>query len=274
MKIYLMTDLEGVAGVQNSEDWCSSEGRYYDTAKMLLTEEVNAAVDGFFEGGAREILVVDGHGSGGIAPELLDARVEFLRGYIGGENYTLGWSLDKSFDAIAWVGQHAKAGTEYAHLAHTGNMGVIDLSVNGISIGELGKLAMCASEIGVRSIFASGDEAMTKEAQELIPGIECISVKRGLSPGTGDELITEKYRKKNSPAIHLSPIKARQLIRAGALNAIKRARAENFGIITFKPPYERIFVKRPDKEGDPKMVSREIHETSIGELFCLPMRYL
>ena len=61
-----MTDLEGVAGVLNFENWCSDGGgRHYEKAQRLLTEEVNAAADGFFEGGAEEILVVDGHGYGG-----------------------------------------------------------------------------------------------------------------------------------------------------------------------------------------------------------------
>ena len=75
MKIYVMTDMEGVAGIQNSPDWCrppapESSGRYYDLGKELLTREVNAAVEGLFEGGATEVLVADGHGPGGIRPLL------------------------------------------------------------------------------------------------------------------------------------------------------------------------------------------------------------
>ena len=115
MKLYLMTDLEGVAGVMNFEDWCTPGTRYYELAKEFLTLEVNAAVEGFFEGGATEITVADGHGPGAISPKLLDRRVELMRGW------PTGWPalLDDSCDAVAWVGQHAKAGTEYAHLAHT-----------------------------------------------------------------------------------------------------------------------------------------------------------
>ena len=51
MNIYIMTDLEGVAGVLDYDNWCTPESRYYETAKELLTLEVNAAIEGFFEGG-------------------------------------------------------------------------------------------------------------------------------------------------------------------------------------------------------------------------------
>ena len=74
MKILLMSDMEGVAGILNREDWTRPSGATYDAGKRLLTEEVNAAIDGLFAGGATYVLVVDGHGPGGIDPELLDER--------------------------------------------------------------------------------------------------------------------------------------------------------------------------------------------------------
>lgn len=265
MRIYLMTDLEGVAGVLNFEDWCTPESRYYELAKEFLTEEVNAAVDGFFAGGAQQIVVADGHGHGGIKPELLDSRVELLRGWTE-------WPLllDDTFDCVAWVGQHAKASSEYAHLAHTQSFKYIDLSINGISIGELGQFAMCASELGVRSIFAAGDEALTKEAQSLIPGIETVSVKRGTMPGKGDDLITPRYMKRNSPAIHLSRKRACERIRAGAQRAVERALKEDFGIIDMKAPYERVAIFRPQQEGEPRTIARESHPSSVIALMNIP----
>jgi D-amino peptidase len=265
MRIYLMTDLEGVAGVLNFEDWCAPDSRYYEMAKRFLTEEVNAAVDGFFAGGASHVVVADGHGHGGINPELLDHRAQLMRGWTG---FPL--NLDGSYDAVAWVGQHAKASTEYAHLAHTQNFSYIDLSVNGISIGELGQFAMCASELGVPSIFASGDEALTKEATALIPGIETVSVKRGIVQGTAGELSTPSYMRRNYPAVHLSPKRARELIRSGAQRAIQRAVNGDFGIIDTKPPYERVAIFRPKADGEVKTISRESHLGSVASLFNLP----
>ena len=257
-RVYIMTDLEGVAGVIDSENWCHPDSRYNDLAKEFLTSEINAAVDGFFQGGAKEILVADGHGSGAINPKLLDSRVELLRGW--GQGWPAG--LEEGWDAVAWIGQHAKARTEFAHLAHTQGMGYLNLAINGISIGEFGQLAMCASQLGIRAIFGSGDKAFTLEAQTLVPGIETVAVKRGVRPGTGDELDAEAYRRKNSGAIHLQPQKACELIRAGAMRAIMRAKSEYFGIIELTPPFKRVAVFRQTKD-QPRTYSIETHPSDV-----------
>lgn len=243
MKIYLMTDLEGVAGVLNRNDWVHMSSPYYEKAKMLLTLEVNAAIEGFFRAGATEVLVSDGHGAGGIQPELLDSRCLLLRGYATG--YPCG--LTKEFDCVAWVGQHAKAGTPYAHIAHTGNHYVIDLSINGISLGELGELAMSAGVLGVKPILATGDLAMCHEARNLLPGIETVSVKEGLTPGRGDECTFEEYNSRNIAAIHKSPEKARQMIKEGAYKALTRFKEDpaSFSDLKTAAPYEKIVVYRP-----------------------------
>ena len=41
---YLMTDLEGVSGVMNAQDYCGPNGPYYASAEELLTREENVAV--------------------------------------------------------------------------------------------------------------------------------------------------------------------------------------------------------------------------------------
>ncbi len=255
-----MTDLEGVAGVLNFQEWTGPGKPYYQLARKFLTSEVNAAIDGFFEGGATEILVADGHGPGAVNIHQLDPRVEYLRGWGVGP-----WplTLDETYDALAYVGQHAKAGTEYGHMAHTQGTGYLDLSINGVSIGEFGQLAMCASEIGVRTIFGSGDEAFTKEAQELVQGIETVAVKCGVKAGTGDNLTRESYARFTASARHFHPIKARRLIRAGALRAIKRAQEEDFGIIQLTPPFRRVGKFRPSEDNPNWTESRETHESSV-----------
>jgi len=267
-KIVIMTDLEGVAGVRDSEQWCGPDGRYYDAAQRLLTLEVNAAIEGFFAGGATEIVVCDGHGRGALNIELLDSRAQLERGW------PTGWPgpslAGGGFDAVAWVGQHAKAGTERAHLAHTQGWNYVDLSVNGVSIGEFGQFALCASELGVRSVFASGDKAFSEEAKALVPGIETVWVKRGTTPGRGDELTAEQYGRRNTAAVHLQPEKVRAMIRAGAERAIRRAQTEEFGLIPLKPPFERVGRFRPNQAGQPLLVSRESHPSSVIAIMNLP----
>lgn len=261
MRIYIMTDLEGVSGVMNFHDWCLRDSRFYDISKELLTGEVNAAIDGFFEGGATEIVVADGHGPGAIDIRSLDPRVELSRGWPGGYPY----GVDGPYDCIAWVGQHAKSGTEFAHLAHTGGFDILDFSVNGKSLGEFGLLATCASTFGVRAIFGSGDLAFTKEAQDLVPGIETVCVKRGTRAGTGDELSGADYSRRNEAAIHIPPARARALIREGAAKAAQRALREDFGVIPITPPFERIVSWRVT-DTKPARVAKASHPTSFVEL--------
>ena len=268
MKILLMTDLEGVAGVGNFDDWCNTDSRFYATACRLLTQEVNAAIDGFFSGGVRYVQVVDGHGAGAIDIELLDARAEYARGWAPG---AWPFGLEHSFNGVAWVGQHAKASTPFAHLAHTQSCEYLDLSINGVSIGEFGQLAFCAAELGIPAFFASGDQAFTEEAEALAPGIVTCPVKRGVVPGTGDECTVQEYRQRNIGAVHTAPARARAMIRQAAEAAARQLKRTPPLLIPLQAPYERITVLRPETTGSPRREARETHPSSVIELMKMPM---
>lgn len=264
MKIMLVTDMEGVAGVLNHDDWVLPTGRFYDKGQRLLTQEVNAACSGLFAGGAREIVVADAHGAGGIDPELLHPRAQLLRGW-GPRPYPFG--LDDSFDGFGVVGQHAKAGTPYSHITHTGWFNVIDITINGYSVGEYGQLALCAMELGVPSILACGEEAFTKEAEEFTPGVVTASVKKGTLPDGLDDLDQNDYRKAKLGALHLSPARSQQLIRAAALKAIRKlvSKPKSFRYPDIGAPYTH--VSRVRKGGDqPAKTQTKAHATSVIEL--------
>lgn len=265
MKILVMTDMEGVAGMINRDDWVIPEGRYYDRGRALLTEETNAAVDGLFAGGASEVLVVDGHGAGGIDPELLDERAQLMR---GATSPVWPWGLDKSFHGLAFVGQHAKAGTPYSHLTHTQNYNYIDLTVNGLSIGEYGQVALCAMELGVPTIFAAGEEALAREAEMLTPGVVTVAVKRGLLPDRLEHVDTETYGRSKLSAIHLSPTRARDLIRGGALHAATLL-GENpraFSYPKLEAPFELVCSLRSNGDEPAREIRRQHPTSFIGLL--------
>ncbi|MCK5802448.1 MAG: M55 family metallopeptidase [Lentisphaeria bacterium] len=263
MKIYLVTDMEGVAGVQNFADWTGPDARYYQRGRELLTLEVNAAVDGFCAAGATEILVVDGHGPGAVDIQLLDPRADFLRGW-GPGPYPL--CLDESFDAVAWVGQHAKSRTPYSHMTHTQGCAYYELTINGVALGEFGQVAYCAAELGVPLIFGSGEQAFTEEARELVPEIETVAVKRGLNPHSGDELTAEQYRVSTSSAIHTNPVRARECIRIGAERAVRRFLEEPFGKLEISPPYEKVITLRACEEYPYRRRSVAHHPDSVIEI--------
>ncbi len=242
MRILLITDLEAVAGVVDKDNWTSPGSPNYEKAKRLLTHETNAAVNGFMDGGADEVIVVDGHGPGAIDVEILHEDAKYSRGI---PSHRICEYL--KIDAIAWVGQHAKAGTEGAHMAHSGNFTVIDYRLNGISMGEFGRTAAGAGNFKVPPIFVAGDKAIAKEALKLCPAIETVVVKECFETGSGDDMTYEEYYIKNTAAIHESPSRSRKLIYKGALNAIKRFNENRapFNCVVVEPPYEQFQRIRP-----------------------------
>jgi len=237
MKVYIMTDMEGVAGVASFGEFISSEMRYYEVGRHLTTGEVNAAIEGALAVEATEILVVDGHGGQAIDPLKLHPEAKLLMRPSG---YPFG--VDESFDCALMIGQHAKAGTLDGHLWHTQNLNWLDCTINGFSVGEAGQNILFCAEFGVPMVAISGDEACCREVKALIPNIATAVVKKGLNRKT---------------AIHLHHEKACELIRAAVQDGIeRRAAMERFWL---EPPYEMVvtwleeggqFTKRGVKHGD------------------------
>ena len=67
MKMYVVTDLEGVAGVyqwENRPDTSLENHERRCRQRRWAAEEVNAMADGFRAGGATETWINDGHGAG------------------------------------------------------------------------------------------------------------------------------------------------------------------------------------------------------------------
>jgi len=266
MKIYLMTDMEGVAGVINSADYAGPEGRYYEEGKNLTTQEVNAAVEGLLEAGAAEILVVDGHGHGAINATMLHSEATLLAGRPIG--YPFG--CDDSFDAAIMIGQHAKTNTDGGHLCHTGSFAIEDLSINGVSVGEAGCNMLFTAYFGVPTIMLSGDEAGCNEVIELVPEIEVAPVKTGIKRGSASGLTTDENRLFNGAAIHLAPEKARQLIKERAKRALERV--QDIDPFWLEPPYELVSVLRPSEAGGNIRTARAASDDML-ELLQMPKRY-
>ncbi len=245
MKIFLMTDPVGVCGVLNYEEWIPPASPFFAQTRRLLTQEVNAAVEGFYAAGATSVLVVDSM-RGSMDQDILDRRTMLVSGFPG----PFPFGLDRGFDALAFVGQHAKAGAEHAHLPHTDGFDVLDCRINGVSVGELGRMVMCGASLGVPAIFASGDDALCREAKELVPEIETASVKRGLCSETGEGMDAAAYRAANAGALHYHPQKAYELVRNGAVNALARFRENTaaFPLVKIEAPFVNEVSYRADGE--------------------------
>lgn len=222
MKVLMMTDIEGVAGVVSYELQTYETGRYYDRACRLLTAEINAAVTGLLEAGAEEILVYDGHGSGAVWFEDLHPAVSVLHGRPMAPRHV--WEpILATYDVGIMVGQHGMAGVRDANLNHTQSSRAIDsYRLNGQLIGEIAQFALYMGSLQIPVIFLSGDEAACREAEALISGVRTCAVKQGLG--------------RNS-AISLSAAASHKRIRSGVKEALEHHRENPVEPLQWPGPY-------------------------------------
>jgi D-amino peptidase len=177
MKLLIVDDMEGISGVV---DWSHVDSRNaeYQRFRKIMTDEVNAAIEGAFDGGVDEVVVSDGHGGGkNILIEVLDARARLNSGFPS--RYQMVEGVDNGVDAMLMVGYHARYGTQGGILAHTFSLSVVNAWLNDRLVGEIGFNASVAGHFGVPVLMISSDQAGCNEAAELIPGIETVPVKQG-----------------------------------------------------------------------------------------------
>jgi D-amino peptidase len=228
LKVFISIDMEGLAGVVTSAN-VSPTGPDYAHFRAIMAGEANAAIDGAFRAGATHVLVRDSHGSKeNLLPGDVDPRAHLLRGAsIGPKNMMEG--IDSTYDAVVFIGYHAKAGTPNAILEHTSNGNVIDISINGVSLPEGGYNALVAGLVGVPVVFASGDRALVDQLRALLGPIEVVAVKEEI----GDA------------SIGLSPKRAQDQIRRGVETAVRnRSRAKSF---VLRGPYTMVLKVRQEK---------------------------
>jgi D-amino peptidase len=178
-KVYISVDMEGISGV-NGDDQTSAGQPEYARARKLMAEDANAAIRGAFDGGATEVVVNDSHGSQrNLLPEDLDPRARLISHSF--KRHGMMEGLDESFDAVIFVGYHAKADSPRGLFAHTGSGVLRDLQINGKSVGEGGMNAALASWYGVPVVSVSGDDVAVAEVKASVPGIKTVSVKRAIN---------------------------------------------------------------------------------------------
>src|SRR5688572_25794235 len=217
MKVLISADMEGTCGVvswvqvmppevaRHSEPTSLDE---YTRTRERMTAEVNAAVEGALAGGADEVIVNDSHdGMRNLLPDKLHPAVRFVSGSDKPLGMMQGVDL-AGVGAVFYTGYHAKAGTPAAPLAHTWTGWLNDVRIDGRSTGEFGINAIVAGHFGVPVVLVTGDIEAVAQTRELLgEQVVGVVVKEGLS---------------TFAAVHLHPVRAQELIRAGAAEATRR----------------------------------------------------
>ncbi len=214
MRVLIMSDMEGVSGIVT---WSQVNGGapMYEEGRRLYTAEINAAVRGAKAAGATEIVAVDCHGAGGdwsfnsFIPELLDPDCEWVAHHPW-SRYTE--MLEQGCDACLLVGMHARAGTVDGVLSHTiSTVTWRNLWFNDTLVGEVGINAALCGHYGVPVLLVTGDSATCAESRALLgEGLTTVAVKHGLS----------RYSARQIP-----PLRAREMIEAGAREALQNLHA-------------------------------------------------
>lgn len=206
-KVYISVDMEGISGVVG-DDQTSGGQPEYGRSRKLMAEDANAAIRGAFAGGATTVVVNDSHGSQrNLLPEDLDPRARLISHSFKRHGMVEG--LDDTFDAVIFVGYHAKADSPRGLFAHTGSGVVKDVQVNGRSAGEGGLNTMMAQWYGVPVVMITGDDVAVEQQKEWTPNVRGVVVKRAI----------------NMRAVEARPLaEARREIEAAAKEAIAASR--------------------------------------------------
>lgn len=215
MNVVIMTDLEGISGVDRMEMVNDVETPGFRFACERLMHDLNAAVEGAFLGGAKKVYVEDGHGRGeNFIKEMLDPRAVQL-------DFSSWNDMMKSgkIDAYMEVGVHAMPGTINGFLDHVqSSKSWYNYIVNGRKSGEIAQGAIFAGAYDIPFVMVSGDEAACVEAKAFLGDISCAVVKYGIGRN-----------------------KALSIDLDMALEKIKRASCEGLKKIRSIKPYKPLF---------------------------------
>ncbi|WFB06782.1 M55 family metallopeptidase [Streptomyces sp. LX-29] len=176
MMILVSADMEGVTGVTWPADVLPGASQW-ERCRRLFTSDVNAAVAGFFDGGADEVVVNEAHwGMRNLLLEELDERARMLTGRHKALSMVEGVQHG-DVDGVAFVGYHTGAGTEGV-LAHTYLANSITgVWVDGVRASEGLLNSLVVAEYGVPVVLVTGDDRTCQDARAYAPRARHVVVK-------------------------------------------------------------------------------------------------
>ncbi|MFD5315705.1 M55 family metallopeptidase [Streptomyces sp. NPDC127098] len=175
-KILVSADMEGATGVTWPAD-CLPGTPEWQRCRPMFTSDVNAAIAGFFDGGADEVLVNEAHMTmRNLLLEQLDDRAQLLTGRHKDLSMVEGVQHG-DVDGIAFVGYHTGAGDEGV-LAHTylGNS-ITGVFVDGVRASEGLLNSLVAAEYGTPVVLVTGDDRACADAAGYAPDARTVAVK-------------------------------------------------------------------------------------------------
>src|SRR5512136_433226 len=191
MRVLIAVDMEGISGVTHW-DHVKPGHTEYTRFREIMTEEVNAAIDGALDGGATSVIVTDGHNDGrNILIEKLHAPARLNSGSPAPLSMVEGV---QRADVVFFIGYHARANMPEAILCHTWTDQVRGVWLNDQEVGEIGLNAAVCGSFGARVALITGDRAAVQEAIDLLGPIESVVVKTARGRMNAECLPVEETR--------------------------------------------------------------------------------
>ncbi len=161
MQVYISADMEGVTGLVAADD-VQPGGQDYQHGRVMMTEDVNAAVRGALAAGATRVVVNDAHSSmRNLLADQIHPEAELVRGRPKRMGMLEG--LGGDFDAVLCIGYHSRAGAlgvlSHSFMGHE----IEDMWLDDKSMGEIGFAHATAAALGVPMVMLSGDDAACDE---------------------------------------------------------------------------------------------------------------
>lgn len=180
MKILISADMEGATGVTWPADVLPGTPQW-ERCRPMFTSDVNAAIAGFFDAGADEVLVNEAHWTmRNLLLEKLDDRAQMLTGRHKSLSMVEGVQHG-DVDGIAFIGYHAGAGDEGV-LAHTYLANSITgVWADGVRASEGLLNSLVVAEYGVPVVLVTGDDCAVEDAKGYAPEAEGVAVKDHVS---------------------------------------------------------------------------------------------
>ncbi|AEH50325.1 M55 family metallopeptidase [Pseudothermotoga thermarum] len=196
MRIFISADMEGICGVVNLQH-VDPGTKDYERFRKMMTREVNAFVEAAFEFGATEVVVNDSHANmDNILIEELHPKATLISG--SPKPLSMMQGIDETFDAVFFVGYHARTGTVDAIMDHTFAGRVFCVKVNGKPLSEAGLNARVAGFFSVPVVLVSGDDktiaCAKEEINEFVPVVVKEAVGRYAAKVYPFEVVKERIK--------------------------------------------------------------------------------
>ncbi|WP_432253136.1 M55 family metallopeptidase [Streptomyces sp. HNM1019] len=206
MQVYISADMEGVTGLVGAQD-VQAGGRDYPHGRVMMTEDVNAAVRGALAAGATRVLVNDAHSTmRNLLADQTHPEAELVRGKPRRMGMLEG--LDGDFGAVLCVGYHSRAGAlgvlSHSYMGHE----IEDMWLDDRPMGEIGFAHATAAALGVPVVMLSGDDAACDEMTAWDARVVTVPVKYA----------TDRFSARLRPAAE-----ARKAIEEAAAEGVRRA---------------------------------------------------